>query len=85
MDNLNIQHIFSAKSKWYLHLLYWLFATGLMFFVFSNRNYDLQIRIVLVSILILVSYFTTLLLNNYIIPVFLFKAKVFIFRRSVVK
>ena len=43
MDNSNIQNIFSIKSKWYLHVVYWLFAAALMFFVFSNRNYDLNI------------------------------------------
>lgn len=79
MDSFNTQNIFSIKSKWYLHLAYWLFAAALMFFIFSNRNYDLQMRIVLVGILILASYFTTLLLNNYIIPTFLFKAKTFMF------
>ncbi len=79
MHNFNIQNIVSVKSRWYWHILYWLFATVLMYFVFSNRDYDLQIRIVLVSILILASYFITLLLNNYIIPTFLFKAKMFIF------
>ena len=79
MNNFAIQNIFSIKSKWYLHVIYWLFATALIFFVFSNRNYDLQIRITLVSILILASYFITLLLNNYIIPTFLFKAKMFLF------
>ena len=79
MDHFNIQNIFSIKSKWYLHLAYWLFAAVLMYFVFSNRNYDLNIRIVLVGILILASYFTSLLLNNYIIPKFLFQAKMFIF------
>lgn len=79
MDNFNIQNIVSLKSKWYLHVAYWMFATVLMFFVFSNRNYDIQIRIVLVSILIMASYFTVLLLNNYIIPKFLFQDKIFIF------
>src|SRR6056297_3281880 len=79
MDNLTFQHIVSIKSKWYLHVIYWLFAAMLMFFVFSNRDYDLQIRIVLVGILIMASYFTSLLLNHYIIPKFLFKAKFFLF------
>lgn len=79
MDNLKVQHIFSIKSKWYLHVLYWLFATVLMFFVFSNRSYDLQIRIVLVCFLIAVSILVTRFINSYLIPKYLFAGRLFIF------
>lgn len=69
----------SVTKNWIGQVVYWLVAALLMFFVFSNRNYDLQIRFVLVSLLIAMSYFTTLTVNNYLIPQLFFKGKTFRF------
>jgi two-component system, LytTR family, sensor kinase len=79
MDDQKLYNIFTQRSSWYWQLLYWLFAALLMFFIFSNRNYDFQIRIILVSLLIVASYFITLIINDYLIPKYLFNAKFFLF------
>jgi sensor histidine kinase YesM len=79
MDDQKLYSIFTKRSSWAMQLLYWLFAALLMFFIFSNRNYDFQIRIILVSLLIVASYFITLIINNYLIPKYLFEAKIFLF------
>jgi len=79
MDDQKLYNIFTKRSSWAMQLLYWLFAALLLFFIFSNRNYDFQIRIILVSLLIVASYFITLLINNYLIPRYLFEAKIFLF------
>ena len=79
MEDQKIYNLFIKKSNWIWHLIYWLAAALLMFFIFSNRNYDLQIRLILVSLLIIVSYFITLTINKYLIPKFLFEGKLFVF------
>ncbi|MCD4833445.1 MAG: histidine kinase [Bacteroidales bacterium] len=79
MEDQKIYYLFIKKSNWIWHLIYWLAAAFLMFFIFSNRNYDLQIRLILVSLLIVVSYFITLTINKYLIPKFLFSGKLFVF------
>ena len=79
MEDQKIYNLFIKKSNWIWHVIYWLVAAFLMYFIFSNRNYDLQIRLILVSLLIVVSYFVTRIVNNYLIPRFLFKGKVWMF------
>lgn len=79
MDHLAVLSLFSQKKQKRWHLAYWLVATALMFLVFSNRNYDLQIRMVLVAILTTASYFTAKAVNQYLIPQLLFKGKTLTF------
>jgi len=79
MENQSIYNLFVKKTNWVWHAVYWLFAAFLMFFIFSNRNYDLQIRLILVSLLIVVSYFIALTINKYLIPTYLFEGKLFVF------
>ena len=79
MEEQKLYNLFIKKSNWKLHIIYWLTAAFLMYFIFSNRNYDVQIRLVLVSILIVVSYFVTLIVNNFLIPKYLFAGRLFIF------
>lgn len=79
MEDQKLYNFFAKKSNWLEYTIYWLFAAFLMFFIFSNRNYDIQIRLILVSLLIVVSYFITLIINKYLIPRFLFSGKFFAF------
>jgi sensor histidine kinase YesM len=79
MTDHGIYVLFIKRSGWLWHLVYWLFAFVLMFFIFSNRDYDIQIRLILVSLLIIVSYFITLTINKYLIPRYLFEGKFFVF------
>ncbi|MGE0089689.1 MAG: sensor histidine kinase [Bacteroidales bacterium] len=67
------------KKSIYGKIIYWLFATLLMFFVFSNKSYDIQIRIVLVSVLILMSIGVSHFVNNYLIHHYLFTGRLFLF------
>lgn len=50
-----------------------------MFLVFSNSHYDFQIRVVLVTILTIASYFTATTVNSYLIPRLLFKGQTLTF------
>lgn len=79
MEGRELHTIPAHKNNWIWHILYWSVATLLMFFIFSNRNYDLQIRVVLVGLLIVASYITTLAVNRYMIPKLLFQGKMFRF------
>lgn len=60
-------------------MAYWLIAAGMLFFVFSNRGYDTSFRLMLVGIIVFFSYIATYLINYYLIPNYLFKAKFWIF------
>lgn len=79
MEDQKLYNLVIKKSNWIWHILYWLFAALLMFFIFSNRDYDLQYRIVLVCLLVTASFFITKTINNYIIPQFLFSGKILLF------
>lgn len=79
MEDQKILNLFTIKSNWKWHLLYWFFSACVMFFLFSNENYDLQIRLSLVIFLIAVSILITLLVNRYLIHRYLFTGKLFIF------
>lgn len=79
MEDQKLYKLVIKKSNWIWHAVYWIIAAFLMFFIFSNRDYDLQYRIVLVSLLVTASFFITKTINNYIIPKFLFTGKIFLF------
>lgn len=79
MKDQNLHYLFAKRSNWLMQLMYWLSAAVLLFFIFSNREYDLQIRLVLVSFLIVVSFLIALFINNYLIHKYLFSGKLFIF------
>ncbi len=79
MEDQKILHLFIKKSNRKLYILYWLLSACIMFFLFSNREYNLQIRFSLVLFLITISFFITLLVNRYLIPKYLFAGKLFIF------
>ncbi len=79
MEDQRILNFFTIKSNWKWHLLYWLFSACIMFFLFSNKEYNLQIRISLVAFLITVSILITLLINRYLIHRYLFAGKLLIF------
>jgi two-component system, LytTR family, sensor kinase len=67
------------KRRWLWQTVYWLFAALLLFFVFSNHQYDLHVRITVVVILIIMSIGLTIMINNYLIPNYLFKSRYFLF------
>jgi len=50
-----------------------------MFFIFSNRGYDLIIRLVLVGLIVIFSFIITQIINKYLIPRYLFEGKLLIF------
>jgi sensor histidine kinase YesM len=79
MEDQKLYNLVIKKSNWIWHVVYWLLAACLMFFIFSNRYYDLKYRIVLVCLLVTAGFFITKTINNYIIPKFLFKGKIFLF------
>jgi len=74
-----IYNIYTEKNRKLWHLVYWIVSACLMFFIFGNRNYDLQIRLILVSFLIVVSYGISFYVNKYLITKFLFEGKVWLF------
>jgi sensor histidine kinase YesM len=78
--NKHIEQIFlNTNIKWVWYSIYWLLAATLLFFVFNNQQYDVNIRILVVSSLTLMSIGLTLFINNYLIPKFLFKGKILLF------
>jgi two-component system, LytTR family, sensor kinase len=79
MQNHSTTNILNRKATKLWHVAYWLMATALMFLVFSNSHYDLQIRVVLVTILTIASYFTATAVNKHLIPQFLFKGRTLTF------
>jgi two-component system, LytTR family, sensor kinase len=79
MDIAGEHTVIFQKKRWLWQTGYWLFAALLLFFVFSNRQYDLIIRITVVVILIIMSIGLTLMINHYFIPNFLFKGRYFLF------
>lgn len=67
------------QSGWFRHILYWAFAAILLLFIFSNRSYDLNIRLVTVSVLVLMSFGLTQFINRFLVPKFLFTGRYFLF------
>lgn len=65
----------SATGK----LIFWSLAVVMLFFVFTNRTYDLGIRIVLVTLLLLMSLGVSQVINRVLIHRFLFRGKIGLF------
>ncbi|WP_010662348.1 sensor histidine kinase [Marinilabilia salmonicolor] len=60
-------------------ILFWTFAAALLFLIFSNREYDLYIRLVLVALVSLIGFSSSILVNQVLIPRYLFRKKQFRF------
>lgn len=71
--NKNIKLNKNAFPFW--EIIYWLIASLFMFFVFSNRHYDIHIRTNLSILLLIISFASARLTNKILIPKFLFKGK----------
>ncbi|MDE5424310.1 histidine kinase [Ancylomarina sp. DW003] len=71
--NKNIKSHKNAFPFW--EIIYWLIASLFMFFVFSNRHYDIQIRTSLSILLLAISFVNARVTNKILIPKFLFKGK----------
>lgn len=79
MEDQKIYNLALKRGNWVAHTIYWLVAAFLMLFIFSNRNYDQNIRLVLVGYIIIISYIITQLVNNFLIRKFLFTGKLWVF------
>ncbi|MDX9695298.1 MAG: histidine kinase [Bacteroidales bacterium] len=79
MEDQKIYNLVIKKSNWIAQIIYWLVAACLLFFIFSNRGYDHTIRLVFVSFIITLSYIVTYIVNNYLIPRYLFTGKLLVF------
>lgn len=79
MEEQKILNLVIKKSNWIAHIIYWLIAAFLMYFIFGNRDYDQNIRLVLVSSIIIVSYIVTQVINYFLIPKYLFVGKFWTF------
>lgn len=60
-------------------IAYWFIAAALLFFVFSNRQYALSIRLLTITSLIAISYTLTNIINHQLIPKFLFTGRYAVF------
>ena len=60
-------------------IIYWLVASLLMFFVFSNRYYDIHMRSYLSFLLLAISFVNAWVTNEFLIPKLLFKGKRWLF------
>ncbi len=60
-------------------IVYWLTASLLMFYVFSNRHYDIHIRACLSALLLATSFINAQVANRILIPKVLFKGKRWLF------
>jgi len=69
----NIKSIHNRFPIW--EIIYWLIASFFMFFVFSNRHYDIHIRTNLSILLLIISFASARVTNKILIPKFLFKGK----------
>lgn len=58
---------------------FWTIAAVFLFLVFSNREYDLNIRLVLVSFVSLIGFFSSMIVNQVLIPRFFFRNRLFRF------
>ncbi|MCW3804936.1 sensor histidine kinase [Plebeiibacterium marinum] len=73
--------VLSAFPIW--EIIYWIIASLFMFFVFSNRHYDIQIRTNVSILLLLISFASARIINKVLIPKFLFKGKTGLFIYSI--
>ena len=67
----------------YLEIIYWFIASLFMFFVFSNRHYDIQIRTNVSILLLLISFASARVTNKILIPRLLYKGKRGVFIYSI--
>lgn len=79
MDFTKANNLTSNRYRLVLQPLYWIIATLLLFFVFSNNQNDLSVRIMVVTVLTIMSFLLTKVINRYLIPRFLFEGKYFLF------
>ncbi len=79
MDFAKTNNLISNRHQWVLQPLYWIIAALLLFFVFSNNQNDLSVRIMVVTVLTIMSFLLTKVINSYLIPRFLFEGKYFLF------
>ncbi len=77
----NIKSNISAFS--FGEIIYWVIASLFMFFVFSNRHYDINIRTNVSILLLLISFTSAWVTNKILIPKFLFKGKRGLFLYSI--
>jgi sensor histidine kinase YesM len=62
-----------------MQLGYWLLAALVLFLVFSNKQNDFGIRLIVVAVLTTMSFLLTQLINRYFIPKFFFEGRLFLF------
>ncbi len=71
--NKNIKSSNNSFPIW--EIIYWFIASLFMFFVFSNRHYDIQMRTNLSILLLIISFVNARVTNKILIPKFLFEDK----------
>lgn len=69
----------SERKKALRQIIGWLLAALVLFVVFSNKDNSFSIRILVVSVLTVMSFLFSTFINQYLIPKFLFKDKHFLF------
>ena len=69
----------NLRNRVLKQILFWTFAAALLFLIFSNREYDLYIRFVLVALVSLIGFSSSILVNQVLIPRYLFRKKRFRF------
>ena len=79
MEDQKIYKLVLKKGNWITHVMYWLVAAFLMLFVFSNRDYDQNLRLVLVCYVVIISFIITQVVNSFLIPRYLFAGRFWIF------
>jgi sensor histidine kinase YesM len=70
---------FFSKYSILWHVSYWLFASLILFVVFSTQRYNVNIRVGVVIVLVLMSYGLTQLINRFLVPNYLFKERLLLF------
>ena len=79
MRNTQEHTLLVQKNGWLWQTLYWVTASLLLFFIFSNQQYDLVVRAPVIIVLTLMSIGVTQFINRYLIPRFLFQRRFFRF------
>jgi two-component system, LytTR family, sensor kinase len=78
--NINKIHCqFPVLLRWVMQLFYWLLAALVLFLVFSNKQNDIGIRLMVVAVLTTMSFLLTQLINRFFIPKFFFEGRLFLF------
>jgi two-component system, LytTR family, sensor kinase len=79
MNTLQQNIFFSKQYRWLWHSVYWILAALLLFYVFSNWNYDIGIRITVVAVLVVMSFSLTQFINHFLVPRYLFNGRYLLF------